>query len=266
MAQFMVVLDFSIVNIALPSMQKDLGLSTQNLQWIISAYSLTFGGFLLLGGRMGDLYGRRKLFMVGLFLFSVSSLAGGLAISGVWLIISRGIQGLGAALVAPTVLSLITTTFAEGSERNNAFGMVGAMASLGFAAGAILGGFLTAGPGWRWVMFVNVPIGFVLLILTPFLLPESRAYSGPRRIDVLGAILVTSGLVALVYALAEGNTLGWTSLATLGLLAAAVVLLAAFIFVETRSADPLVRLSLFKRRTITGANLISFLAPGVLGR
>jgi EmrB/QacA subfamily drug resistance transporter len=265
MAQFMVVLDFSIVNIALPSMQRDLGLSTQNLQWIISAYSLTFGGFLLLGGRMGDLYGRRKLFIAGLFLFSVASLAGGLALSGVWLIITRGIQGLGAAFIAPTVLSLITTTFAEGPERNKAFGIVGAMASLGFAAGAILGGILTAGPGWRWVMFVNVPIGFVLLILTPLLLAESRVESEERHIDILGAVLVTTGLIALVYALAQGNTLGWTSYRTLGLLAVAVVLLTAFVFVELRTREPLVRLSIFKQRTIMGANLISFLAPGVFG-
>ena len=264
-AQFMVVLDFSIVNIALPSMQKDLGLSTQNLQWIISAYSLTFGGFLLLGGRMGDLYGRRKLFIAGLFLFSLASLAGGLAISGVWLIITRGVQGLGAAFIAPTALSLITTTFAEGPERNKAFGVVGAMASLGFAVGAILGGILTAGPGWRWVMFVNVPIGFVLLILTPIVLTESKVESEERHIDILGAILVTTGLIALVYALAQGNTLGWTSYTTLGLLVVAVVLLTAFVFVELRTREPLVRLSIFKQRSITGANLISFLAPGVFG-
>ncbi len=264
-AQFMVVLDFSIVNIALPSMQKDLGLSTQNLQWIISAYSLTVGGFLLLGGRMGDLYGRRKLFMAGLFLFSLASLAGGLALSGVWLIISRGVQGLGAALIAPTTLSLITTTFAEGPERNKAFGMIGTMASFGFAAGAILGGILTAGPGWRWVMFVNVPIGFLALALTPLLIREWRVKSEHRQIDVLGAVLVTAGLVVLVYTLAEGNTLGWTSYTTLGLLGIALVLLAAFLFVELRSQEPLVRLSIFKQRTITGANLISFLAPGAFG-
>ncbi|GCF11801.1 MFS transporter [Dictyobacter arantiisoli] len=265
LAQIMVVLDFSIVNIALPSVQKDLGLSTQNLQWIVSAYSLTFGGFLMLGGRMGDLYGRRKLFMIGLFLFSLASFAGGLAISGVWLIVSRAVQGLGAALIAPTSLSLITTNFAEGPERNKAFGLMGAMASLGFAIGAILGGLLTAGPGWRWVMFVNVPLGLIALILGPLLLAESRVHSEQRRLDVLGAVLVTAGLVILVYALARGNDLGWTSLSTLGLLLAAVILLVTFVLLEAHSSSPLIRLSLFRLPTVTGANLVNFIAPGVFG-
>jgi EmrB/QacA subfamily drug resistance transporter len=264
-AQFMVVLDFSIVNIALPSMQKDLGLSTQNLQWIVSAYSLTFGGFLMLGGRVGDLYGRRKLFMAGLFLFSLSSLAGGLAYSGIWLIIARAVQGLGAALIAPTCLSLITVTFAEGEERNRAFGVMGSMASFGFAAGAILGGVLTAGPGWRWVMFVNVPIGFVALALTPLLLAESRAQLKQRRLDVLGAVLVTAAVVALVYALAQGNDWGWASPSILGLLAVSVILLVAFVLVEVQTNSPLMDLSIFRQRTVTGANLVNFLAPGAFG-
>ncbi|HEY3994032.1 MAG TPA: MFS transporter [Ktedonobacteraceae bacterium] len=264
-AQFMVVLDFSIVNIALPSMQKDLGLSTQNLQWIVSAYSLTFGGFLMLGGRMGDLYGRRKLFMAGLVLFSLSSLAGGLASSGVWLIVARATQGLGAALIAPTCLSLVTVTFAEGEERNKAFGMIGSIASFGFAAGAILGGILTAGPGWRWVMFVNVPIGCVAVALTPLLLAESRARLEHRRLDVPGAVLVTAAVAVLVYALAQGNQWGWLSPAILALLAVGSLLLAAFVLVELRSSSPIIDLSIFRQRTITGANLINFLAPGVFG-
>ena len=264
-AQFMVVLDFSIVNIALPSIQKDLGLSTQNLQWIVSAYSLTFGGFLMLGGRMGDLYGRRKLFMIGLLLFSLSSLAGGLASSGAWLIIARASQGLGAALIAPTCLSLITVTFAEGEERNKAFGMIGSIASFGFAAGAILGGVLTAGPGWRWVMFVNVPIGFVAFALTPFLLAESRVQLERRQLDVPGAVLVTAAVGALVYALAQGNGWGWTSPLILALLAASVILMAAFVLVELRSPSPLMDLSIFRQRTVTGANLVNFFAPGVFG-
>jgi EmrB/QacA subfamily drug resistance transporter len=264
-AQFMVVLDFSIVNIALPSMQKDLGLSTQNLQWIVSAYSLTFGGFLMLGGRMGDLYGRRKLFMLGLLLFSLSSLAGGLAFSGIWLITTRAIQGLGAALIAPSCLSLITVTFAEGEERNKAFGMIGSIASFGFAAGAILGGFLTAGPGWRWVMFVNVPIGCVAFALAPFLLAESRVQSEKRQLDVPGAVLITAAVVALVYALAQGNQWGWISPSILALLALSVILLAIFVLVELRAPSPLMDLSIFRQRTVTGANLINLLAPSSFG-
>lgn len=264
-AQFMVVLDFSIVNVALPSMQQNLGFSTQNLQWVISAYSLTLGGFLLLGGRLADLYGRRRLFIAGLIIFSLASLAGGLALSGTWLIVARAIQGLGAALVAPATLSLITTTFAEGPARNKAFGLVGALASAGFAAGAILGGVLTAGPGWRWVMFVNVPIGIAVICAIPFVLRESRAQIERRRIDIAGALTVTAGLMALVYALTRGNDFGWLSWQTLGLLALAVVLLAAFFIIEVRSTFPLVRLSIFRQRNVTGANLVSMLAPGAFG-
>ncbi|MFL5663636.1 MAG: MFS transporter, partial [Ktedonobacteraceae bacterium] len=264
-AEFMIVLDFSIVNVALPSMQKDLNFSTQNLQWVVSAYSLTLGGFLLLGGRLADLYGRRLLFILGLVLFSLASLAGGLAPSNVWLIIARAVQGLGAALVAPTALSLITTTFAEGSARNKAFGLVGALASAGFAAGAILGGLLTAGPGWRWVMFVNVPIGIAAVVAAPFLLRESRAQVNERRVDVFGALTVTIGLIVLVYTLSQGNEIGWLSLQTFGLLALAAALLIAFVVIEIRSAFPLVRLGIFGQRTVTGANLVSMLAPGAFG-
>ncbi len=264
-AQFMVVLDFSIVNVALPSMQRDLGFSTQNLQWVISAYALTLGGFLLLGGRLGDLYGRRFLFIVGLALFSFASLAGGLAPSGFWLIAARVVQGLGAALVEPTSISLVSTTFAEGSERNKAFGVVGSVASAGFAAGAILGGILTSSLGWRWVMFVNVPIGILAVIATPFLLHEDRMQTGPRRVDVLGAFTVTAGLIALVYAISQGNDTGWLSGQTLGLLAIAAILLVGFVIIETRSAYPLVRLSIFRQRTVAGANLVTLLAPGVFG-
>lgn len=264
-AEFMIVLDFSIVNVALPSMQRELGFSTQNLQWVVSAYSLTLGGFLLLGGRLADLYGRRLLFILGLTLFSLASLAGGLAPSGTWLIIARAVQGLGAALVAPAALSLITTTFAEGAARNKAFGLVGALASAGFAVGALLGGLLTAGPGWRWVMFVNVPIGVAAILAAPVVLRESRAQVEQRRIDVVGALTVTTGLIALVYALSQGNSVGWLSLQTLGLLVLAIILLSAFVLVEKRSAVPLVRLSIFRQSTVTGANLVSMLAPGAFG-
>jgi EmrB/QacA subfamily drug resistance transporter len=264
-AQFMVVLDFSIVNVALPSIQHDLGFSAQNLQWIISAYSLTFGGLLLLGGRAGDLFGKRWLFMLGLGIFGLASFLGGLAISQSWLIIARAFQGIGAALIAPISFSLITTTFPEGPARNRALGFVGAVASCGFAAGAILSGLLTAGPGWRWIFFVNVPIAFVVLLLTPILLAKTPRHVGERHIDVWGAIAVTIGLVLLVYVLSQGNSAGWASPQTLGFLAISCIFLVAFIIIESRVKAPLVRLSIFRRSTLTGANLIGLLAPGALG-
>lgn len=264
-AQFMVVLDISIVNVALLSMQHELGFSTQNLQWVISAYSLTFGGFLLLGGRAADLFGRRRLLIAGLMVFSLASLLGGLSQSPVELIVFRAIQGLGAALVATISLSLIAILFAEGPERNTALGIAGAVASSGFAAGAILGGLLTTALGWRWVLFVNVPIGMLAVALAPFWLRESRASLAQRHVDVQGALLVTGGLVALVFALVEGNTVGWVSLAILGLFALAIVLLVAFVFVERRSPAPLVRLGVFRLRSLTGANLVAVLATGAFG-
>ncbi len=264
-AQFMVVLDFSIVNVALPAMQRELGFTTQNLQWIITGYSLTSGGFLLLGGRMGDLFGRRRLFLIGLFLFAFASFMGGIAQSALWLIIARGVQGLGAAIISPTSFSLITTTFHEGPARNRALGVVGAVASSGFAVGALLGGILTASVGWRWVLFVNAPVALAAIILTPILLKETVREQGRRQIDVFGAVTITLGLIALVYALGEGNVVGWGSLQILFLLGTAVVLLAAFVFIETRVEVPLVRLGIFRLRTLTGANLIGFFAPGALG-
>ncbi len=264
-AQFMVVLDFSIVNVALPAIQRDLGFTTQNLQWIVTAYSLTFGGFLLLGGRIGDLFGRRRLFMIGLVLFAFASFMGGIAQSPLWLIIARAVQGLGAAIISPTSFSLITTTFHEGPPRNKALGVVGAVASSGFAVGALLGGILTAGPGWRWVFFVNVPVAIAAIILTPMFLKETEKEQGQRQIDVLGAITITVGLVALVYALAQGNQVGWGSPQTLILLGVALVLLVAFVFIEARVKVPLIRLGIFRLRTLTGANLVGLLAPGALG-
>lgn len=264
-AQFMVVLDFSIVNVALPAIQHDLGFTTQNLQWIVTAYSLTAGGFLLLGGRFGDLFGRRRLFMVGMVLFAFASFMGGIAQSALWLIIARGVQGLGSAIIAPTSFSLITTTFHEGPERNKALGVVGAVASTGFAAGALLGGILTAGPGWRWVFFVNVPVAIAALILTPILLQETAKEQGQRQVDVFGAVTITIGLIALVYALAQGNQIGWTAPQTLILLVVALILLATFVFIEAHVKVPLIRLGIFRSRTLTGANLIGMLAPGALG-
>ena len=264
-AQFMVVLDFSIVNVALPAIQRDLGFTTQNLQWIVTAYSLTGGGFLLLGGRIGDLFGRRRLFLIGLVLFAFASFMAGIAQSALWLVIARAVQGLGSAIIAPTSFSLITTTFHEGPQRNRALGVVGAVASTGFAAGALLGGALTAGPGWRWVFFVNVPVAIAAMLLTPLFLKETEKEQGQKQVDVFGAITITLGLVALVYALAQGNQIGWGSAQTLILLGVALVLLVTFVGIEARVKVPLIRLSIFRLRTLTGANLIGLLAPGALG-
>src|SRR4051795_2514362 len=199
-AQFMVVLDASIVNVALPSIKTDLDFSQGDLQWVVNAYTLAFGGFLLLGGRAADLFGRRRVFMLGLGLFSVASLAGGLATSEGWLIAARGAQGLGAAIVSPAALSIVTTTFTEGAERNKALGIWGALAGAGGAVGVLLGGVLTTGLGWEWVLFVNVPIGLIVALVAPRFVKESRIEErGP--IDIAGAVLVTGGLVAIVYAL-----------------------------------------------------------------
>ncbi len=258
-AQFMMVLDFSIVNVALSAMQQDLGFSQQNLQWIVSAYALASGGFLLLGGRAADLFGRRRVFMIGLALFTLASLVGGFAQAQWILIAARAVQGLGAAIVSPTALSILTTTFAEGQERNWALSIWGAIAAGGFAAGVLLGGILTDTLGWRSVMFVNVPIGLLTLAHTPMLLPESRERSTTQQIDVLGAVTVTSGLVALVYALEQASGAGWGSARTLILFSIALVLLAAFVWIESQAQDPLMPLRVFRLRTLTGANLIGLL-------
>ena len=264
-AQFMMVLDFSIVNVALSAIQKDLGFSQQNLQWVVSAYALAFGGFLLLGGRAADLLGRRRVFMMGLGLFTLASLVGGFAQAQWMLIAARAVQGLGAAIVSPAALSILTTTFAEGQERNRALSVWGAIAAGGFAAGVLLGGILTDALSWRSVMFVNVPIGILTLILTPLLLPESRERSAAQKIDLLGAITVTSGLVALVYALEQASGTGWGSVQTLILFGIALVLLAAFVWIEAHAPEPLVPLRVFRLRTLTGANLIGLLISAAIG-
>lgn len=264
-AQFMMVLDFSIVNVALPAMQRDLGFSQQNLQWIVSVYSLAFGGFLLLGGRAADLFGRRRVFMAGLGLFTLASLVGGLAhLQGV-LIAARAMQGLGAAIVSPAALSILTTTFAEGEERNRALSVWGAIAAGGFAAGVLLGGILTDALSWRWVLFVNIPIGILTLVLTPMLLPESRSQTTTSQIDFAGALTVTAGLVTLVYTLERGAEAGWTSLQTIASGTIAVLLLGAFVWIEARSPAPLVPLRVFRLRTLTGANLIGLLMSAAIG-
>jgi EmrB/QacA subfamily drug resistance transporter len=261
----MMVLDFSIVNVALSAIQQDLGFSQQNLQWIVSAYALASGGFLLLGGRAADLFGRRRVFMIGLGLFTLASLVGGFAQVQWILIAARAVQGLGAAIVSPAALSILTTTFAEGQERNRALSIWGAIAAGGFAAGVLLGGILTDTLNWRSVMFVNVPIGLLTLVLTPMLLSESRDRSATSQIDVLGAVTVTTGLVILVYALEQASSAGWGSVQTLGLLGVALVLLAAFVLIEARSPDPLVPLRVFRQRTVTGANLIGLLMSAAIG-
>jgi EmrB/QacA subfamily drug resistance transporter len=258
LTQFVIVLDASIVNVALPSIGRALDFSQDNLSWVVNAYTLFFGGFLLLGGRLADLLGRRSVFMTGLVVFALASLLGGLAQSDTWLVIARATQGLGAALVSPAALSLVTTIFSEGAERNRALGVWGAVAGSGGAAGVLLGGMLTQWAGWEWVLFVNVPIGLLAAFLAPRLLPESR-HEGKRVFDVTGAVLVTAGLGGLVYALVDAPRYGWGSAHTLGIAAGALVLLAAFLVVESRTSHPLMPFSIFRLRTLRGANVIGLL-------
>ena len=259
MTQFVIVIDASIVNVALPSIGAALHFSRDNLSWVVNAYTLTFGGFLLLGGRLADLLGRRRMFMLGLVLFSLASLAGGLAQSEAWLIVARAVQGLGAAIVSPAALSIITTTFAEGAERNRALGVWGAVAGAGGAAGVLLGGILTSGLSWRWVLFVNVPIGLIAATLAPRLLLESRADDGTKGFDLPGAVTVTAGLALLVYAVVDAVNVGWGSTATLSRLAASAVLLAAFVAIELRTRHPLLPFSIFRLRTLRGADIVGLL-------
>jgi EmrB/QacA subfamily drug resistance transporter len=261
----MVVLDFSIVNVALPAMQRDLGFSEQNLQWIVSAYSLTFGGFLLVGARSADILGRRRVFMAGLGLFTLASLVSGLAQFQWVLITARAFQGLGAAIVSPAALSILTTTFREGSKRNRALGIWGAFSAGGFAAGLLLGGILTDSLGWQWVMFVNVPLGIAAFAFSPMFLSESRAQTATSRVDLAGAVTVTAGLVLLVYALVQAPEVGWIAASTLLLFVGTLAFLALFVWIEARSPSPLVPLRIFRRRTLTAANLVGALlhAAGV---
>jgi EmrB/QacA subfamily drug resistance transporter len=259
MTQFVVVIDASIVNVALPSIGVALHFSRDDLSWVVNAYTLTFGGFLLLGGRLADLLGRRRMFIVGLVVFSLASLAGGLAQSEAWLIIARAVQGLGAAIVSPAALSIITTTFAEGHERNRALGIWGAVAGAGGAAGVLLGGILTSGLSWRWVLFVNVPIGLIAAGLAPRLLLESRSEDGTEGFDIPGAVTVTAGLALLVYAVVDAVNVGWGSTGTLLRLAGAALLLAAFVVIELRQRHPLLPFSIFRLRTLRGADIVGLL-------
>jgi EmrB/QacA subfamily drug resistance transporter len=258
-AQFVVVLDASIVNVALPSIGRALHFSEQNLQWVVNAYVLVFGGFLLLGGRMADLLGRRRVFMSGLVLFALASLAGGLAPSEGFLIAARAVQGLGGAILSPAALSIVTTTFREGSERNRALGIWGAVAGSGGAAGVLLGGVLTDSLGWEWVFFVNTPIAIAAALLAPRLIDESRDEVSVRRFDAAGALTVTAGLSLLVYAMVDATNVGWGSARTIVLLAVSLVLLATFVVWELRAPAPLVPFKIFRDRNRTGANLTGLL-------
>jgi EmrB/QacA subfamily drug resistance transporter len=252
--QFMVVLDIAIVNVALPSIKTDLGFSQENLQWVVSAYALFFGGFLLLGGRAADLLGRRRLFLAGVVLFTLSSLLAGLAWSEGSLIAARSLQGLGAAVISPAALSILSTTYTEGRERNIALGVWGAVGGFGAAAGVLLGGVLTEALSWSWIFFVNVPVGVAAFFLAPRLLAESRDAT-VKSFDALGAVLVTGGLVSLVYAITQSGTYGWGSGRTIGVIAASVALLAAFGWWERRHAEPLMRFGILRTKTVAGANV-----------
>jgi EmrB/QacA subfamily drug resistance transporter len=254
LAQFMVVLDATVVNVALPSIQHGLHFSAADLQWVVNAYTLIFGGFLLLGGRAADLLGRRRLFVAGVILFSLASMLNGVAQSSTMLILGRGLQGLGGALVSPAALSIITTTFTETSERTRALSVWSAIAAGGAAAGLLLGGVLTDLASWRWVFFVNVPVGALTTLLAFRFIPESRVDAEHRSFDLLGASTITGGLLVLVYGIVKAQAWGWGSASTIGLLAGGIALVALFIAIERRAAAPLVRLAIFRIRSIAAAD------------
>jgi EmrB/QacA subfamily drug resistance transporter len=256
--QFMVVLDIAIVNVALPSIQVDLGFSQENLQWVISAYALVFGGFLLLGGRAADLLGRRRLFLAGIVVFTLGSLIAGFAWSEVSLIAARALQGLGAAVITPAALSILSTTFVEGRERNIALGVWGAVGGFGAAAGVLMGGVLTDTLGWEWIFFLNVPVGAAAFVVAPRLLSESRD-ARVKSFDALGAVLVTGGLSSLVYAITQAGQDGWVAGKTISFFAAALSLLVGFVAWELRHPEPLMRLGILKTRTVSGANVAGFI-------
>jgi EmrB/QacA subfamily drug resistance transporter len=256
--QLILVLDISIVNVALTDIQNALDFSLQNLQWVVSAYTLTFGGFLLLGGRAGDLFGRRRMFLIGLAVFALASLTCGLSQSDGMLIAARSVQGIGAAIIAPVSLSILTTTFAEGAERNKALGIWGGIAGAGGAIGVLAGGVLTNYLGWEWIFLVNVPIALGVFVMIPRFVPESKA-ENLQGLDIAGSVTGTAGLAGIVYGLVHAQTDGWTNVTTLAVLGASVALLAAFLFIESKSKSPILPLSIFKLRTLAGANIVGFL-------
>src|SRR5690349_8056145 len=254
-AFFMVILDVAIVNVALPSIQADLDFSPQDLQWVVSAYALTFGGFLLLGGRAADLLGRRRVFVAGVAVFGLASLLAGLAPSGAVLVAARAVQGLGAAGMTPAALSILMTTFEEGAERNTALGAWGAVGASGGTIGLLVGGVLTETVGWEWIFFLNVPVGAAVIALSPVLLEESRAVGAERRFDLAGAGTVTAALSLLVYALVDAGSAGWSSWLTIGRAGASALLLAVFALIEHRSSAPLVPSRIFRLPALLGANV-----------
>jgi EmrB/QacA subfamily drug resistance transporter len=258
-AFFMTILDVAIVNVAIPSIQTDLHIAESTVQWVLTAYAITFGGFLLLGGRMSDLLGRRRIFIAGLVLFTLASLTCGLASSAGVLIVSRAVQGIGAAIISPAALSIVTTTFEEGPERNKALGIWGALGGSGAAAGVLFGGILTKYLGWEWIFFVNVPVGALVLALTRPIVPESHADLGHRRFDAVGAVSITSGLALFVYAISKAPDVGWATGRTIGLLAASIAIIAGFVVWELCTTAPLVPFSIFRIRTLTGANAVGLL-------
>ena len=262
LGDLMIVLDSTIVNVALPSIREDLGFSAESLAWVVNAYLLTFGGFLLLGGRLGDLYGQRRLFLGGITLFTLASLACGLATSQEFLVGARAVQGVGGAIVSAVALSLIMTLFTSPAERAKAMGIFGFVLSGGGTVGVLLGGVLTDVLSWHWIFLVNLPVGIAVFALTLALLPSSPGQAASGRLDIAGAITVTASLMLAVYAIVNGNDTGWTSVRTLGLLGAAVVLLAAFLAIEAKVRAPLVPLGLFRSRNIAASNVVGVLMAG----
>jgi EmrB/QacA subfamily drug resistance transporter len=263
-AFFMTVLDVAIVTVAIPSIQTDLDIAESTVQWLLTAYAITFGGFLLLGGRMADLLGRRRIFVAGLILFTLASLTCGLSTSAGILIAARAVQGVGAAIISPAALSIVSTSFTEGAERNKALGIWGALGGSGAAAGVLFGGILTKYLGWEWIFYVNVPVGALVLALTRPIVPESREEVAQRRFDAAGAVTVTTGLAVLVYAISKAPEVGWGSARTILLLLASVAVLAAFVVIEQRSRAPLMPFSIFRVKTVTAANVVGFLLGAVI--
>lgn len=263
-AQFMVVLDLAIVNVALPSIQKDLDIGQNALQWVIVAYGLMLGGFMLLGGRLADLLGRRRVLLAGLAVFTFASLLAGLAGSSEVLIAARALQGFGAAFLPPTALAIIAVTFTDGAERFKALGIYGAVVGISATIGVLASGLITDGPGWRWIFYINVPIGVVLIAMAAGFLPADAPERRGERVDVAGAIAVTGGLLLVVYALNRGNDQGWGSGSTIALFAAAALLLAAFVWIEARARSPLVPGYALRNRTLVAANLSVFFTFGAI--
>src|SRR4051812_44635030 len=264
-AQFMVVLDATVVNVALPTIKGDVGFSEQSLSWVLNAYTLMFGGFLLLGGRLADRLGRRRLFVAGIAVFAGASLICGVSQSEGMLLVARGAQGVGGALVSPAALSIILTTFAEGSDRNRALAVWGAIAGAGGAVGLLLGGVIVEVLSWRWVFFVNVPIGAAVLALAPRIVPESRSESAARGgYDVEGAVSITLGTIALVFTLIKADSWGWTSGRTVAGFALAIALIAAFVVIERRHEDPLVPLRIFSNRSLAASDATMLVVAAAL--